>query len=167
METLAQWAQSIAQLKTQVNQLSQQISIQSDLRSWIGNPSVAGANVNLATLGVASITQVYGQVQATLVNVPDSLASLGNTSSGIYRALQDTDLNGNPIQHDAFTLSAIFRSGRRAAELSAGGQQHQCTPAAIAAGPLASTLVAHEECHYGGGSAKAVRQGRRSEWWWC
>src|ERR1022692_3499319 len=80
-ETLAQWAQSIAQLKTQVSQLNQQISIQSDLRSWIGNPSVAGANVSLSTLGVASLTQVYGQIQSALVNVPDSLASLGNTSS--------------------------------------------------------------------------------------
>jgi hypothetical protein len=141
VETLAQWAQSIAQLKTQVNQLNQQISIQSDLRSWTGNPSVAGANVNLAALGVASVTQVYGQIQATLVNVPDSLASLGNTSSGTYRALQDTDLNGNPVQHDAFTY-------RRYSVLDAEQQNYQQVVSSTNARQqqlqqdLASTLIA-------------------------
>jgi len=35
--------------------------------------------------------------------VPNSVASLNNTSSGTYRALQDTDLNGNSVQHDPLT----------------------------------------------------------------
>jgi chorismate mutase len=102
-ETLAQWAQSIAQLKIQVSQSNQQIAIQGDLRSWTGNPSVVSVNVSLSTLGAGSLTQSYGQSQATIVNVPNSVASLDNTSSGTYRALQDTDLSGNPVQHDSLT----------------------------------------------------------------
>ena len=35
--------------------------------------------------------------------MPNSVASLNNTSSGTYRALQDTDLNGNSVQHDPLT----------------------------------------------------------------
>ena len=44
-ETLAQWAQSIAQLKIQVSQFNQQIAIQGDLRNWTGNPSAVAVNV--------------------------------------------------------------------------------------------------------------------------
>lgn len=102
-EMLAQWAQSIAQLQTQVNLLNQQITIQGNLRDWTGNPSAISVNVSLSTLGAGSLTQVYGQNQASIVNVPNSLASLGNTSSGTYRTLEDTDLNGNSVQHDAMT----------------------------------------------------------------
>jgi chorismate mutase len=141
VETLAQWAQSIAQLRTQVTQLNQQISIQTDLRSWTGNPSVAGANVNLSTLGAGSLTQVFGQIQSVLVNVPNSLASLGNTSSGTYRALQDTDLSGNPVQHDPYTY-------RRYSVLDAEQQNYQQVVSSTNAvqqqlqQDLASTLVA-------------------------
>jgi len=102
-ETLAQWAQSIAQLKIQVSQSNQQIAIQTDLRSWAGNPSAVAVNINLSTLSAGNVTQVYGQNQTAIVNVPNSVASLNNTSSGTYRALQDTDLNGNSVQHDPLT----------------------------------------------------------------
>jgi len=102
-ETLAQWAQSIAQLKIQVSQFNQQIAIQGDLRNWTGNPSAVAVNVDISTLGAGSLTQTYGQTQTAIVNVPNSVASLNNTSSGTYRALQDTDLNGNSVQHDPLT----------------------------------------------------------------
>lgn len=102
-EMLVQWAQSIAQLKIQVDDLNQQITIQSNIRDWAGSPSVASASVSLSTLGAASLTLTFGQSQASIVNVPNSLASLDNTSSGTYRTLEDTDLNGNAMQHDAMT----------------------------------------------------------------
>jgi hypothetical protein len=117
-ETIAQWVQSIAQLKTQVDQLNQQISIQGDIRSWAGNPSAVAVNVDISTLGAGSVTQTYGQSQAAIVNVPDSLGSLNNTSSGAYRTLEDTDLNGNSVQHDALTY-------RRYAVLDAQQQNYQ------------------------------------------
>ena len=117
-ETLAQWAQSIAQLKIQVSQFNQQIAIQGDLRNWTGNPSAVAVNVSLSNLGTGNLTQVYGQTQATIVNVPNSLASLDNTASGTYRTLQDTDLNGNAVQHDSLTY-------RRYSVLDAQQQNYQ------------------------------------------
>jgi hypothetical protein len=117
-ETLAQWAQSIAQLKIQVSQFNQQIAIQGDLRNWTGNPSAVAVNVSLSNFGTGNLTQVYGQSQAAIVNVPNSLASLDNTSSGAYRALQDTDLNGNAVQHDSMTY-------RRYSVLDAQQQNYQ------------------------------------------
>ena len=117
-ETLAQWAQSIAQLKIQVSQFNQQIAIQGDLRNCTGNPSAVAVNVDISTLGAGSLTQTYGQSQAAIANVPDSLASLNNTSTGAYRTLEDTDLNGNAVQHDALTY-------RRYAVLDAQQQNYQ------------------------------------------
>jgi hypothetical protein len=102
-EDIAKWVQSIANLQTQINQMNQQLSLQTDLHSWAGNPVIAGGNVNLALFNVSSLAQAYGRSQAAIVNVPDSLASLAGTSSGTYRALQDTDLNGNSVQHDPLT----------------------------------------------------------------
>lgn len=140
-ETIAQWVQSIAQLKIQVNQLGQQIDIQSNLRDWAGSPSLASATVSLSTLGQASLTQTYGQTQSAIVNVPNSLASLNSTSSGTYRALTDTDLNGNPVPHDTLTY-------RRYSVLDAQQQNFQQVVTASNARQqqlqqdLAATLVA-------------------------
>jgi len=117
-ETIAKWVESIAQLRTQVDQLNQQISIQGDLRSWVGNPSAISGNINLNVLGVASLGVTYGRDQTSVVNVPDSLASLANTSTGIYRPLQDTDLDGNAVQHDQLSY-------RRYTVLDAQQQNYQ------------------------------------------
>src|ERR1035438_7912848 len=103
VEDIAKWAESIANLKTQVSQLGQQLNLQNDLHNWAGNPAIAGGNVNLALFDVNNLAQTYGRSQTAIVNVPDSLASLSGTSSGTYRSLQDTDLNGNSVQHDPLT----------------------------------------------------------------
>jgi hypothetical protein len=117
-EAMAKWVESIAQLKTQVDQLNQQITIQGDLRDWTGNPSAVAVNVSLSSFGAGNLTQTYGQSQAAIVNVPNSLASLDSTSSGTYRTLQDTDLSGNAVQHDPMTY-------RRYSVLDAQQQNYQ------------------------------------------
>ena len=41
VEDIAKWAESIANLKTQVSQLGQQLNLQNDLHNWAGNPAIA------------------------------------------------------------------------------------------------------------------------------
>ena len=140
-EDIAKWVQSIANLQTQINQMNQQLNLQNDIHSWTGDPVAAGGNVNLALLGANIVAKVYGSSQAAIVNVPDSLASLGSTSSGTYRPLQDNDLNGNSVQHDPMTY-------RRYAVMDAQQQNYQQVSSDTSAQEqqlqqdLAATLIA-------------------------
>ena len=103
IQILAQWAQSIAQLETQVNQLNQQISLQSDIHAWTGSPAAASASINLSSLGPVNLTATYGQSDASILSSVSSLASLGNTSQGTYQSVGMTDLSGQTYQPDDLT----------------------------------------------------------------
>jgi len=100
---IAKWIESIAQLKTQIDQLNQQISLQTDLRTWTGNPAVAGNNLTLGTLTTPALVRDYGRAPEMVVGLVNSLQSLGNTSQGTFRALDGTDLDGNAMVRDALT----------------------------------------------------------------
>lgn len=102
-ETIAKWVQSIAQLKTQIDQLNQQISLQSDLRQWSGSPVEAGAKVVLTGLGQQDLLRQYGQTKDAVLRAVDSLGSLGNTGHGNYRTIPSLDLDGQPFQRDPLT----------------------------------------------------------------
>lgn len=103
-ENIAKWVDSIAQLRTQIDQLNQQINIQDDLRKWSGNPTAAGANLALDVLGEKDLVKTFGQGRDQLLQLTQSLTSLQNTANGNYRAIQSTDLNGNTITRDALTF---------------------------------------------------------------
>ena len=103
VEDIAKWVQSIAQLKTQIDQLNQQISLQSDIRQWQGDPVAAGAKVVLVGLGQQDLAQQYGQVKTVLLSLVNSVASLSNSGQGTYRPITDTDLSGNAFQPDPLT----------------------------------------------------------------
>ena len=100
VENIAKWVESIAQLKTQIDQLKQQISIQGDIRHWAGDPVAAGAHLNLNVLGMGNLVQQFGQARATIVSTVNSVASLDNTSQGIFRAINVANLDGQPVEHD-------------------------------------------------------------------
>jgi hypothetical protein len=100
IENIAKWVESIAQLKAQIDQLKQQVSIQSDIRQWAGDPGAAGAKLNLNVLGVGNLVQQFGQARATIVSTVNSVASLDNTSQGIFRAINVANLDGQPVEHD-------------------------------------------------------------------
>ncbi|RRJ96023.1 hypothetical protein Ga0100231_018920 [Opitutaceae bacterium TAV4] len=102
--TLAQWADSIARLRTQIDQLNQQINIQDDLRKWSGNPVEAGANVLLDVLGEEDLAQTYGKTRDEIVRITQSLDSLQNTADGSYRALRNVDIDGGSMAHDPLTF---------------------------------------------------------------
>ena len=99
-EDIAKWVESIEQLKTQIDQMKQQVSIQGDLRKWTGNPADAAKKVALDKLGVSDLVREYGQARATIVATASSLASLGNTANGTFRAIENTDLDGGTLVRD-------------------------------------------------------------------
>lgn len=98
--TLAKWVESINSLRTQIDQLNRQINIQDDIRRWSGNPVEAGATIDLDTLGVGELVRDYGRTKRAVVGLAQSLASLGHTAEGNYRAVPNLDLNGGELQRD-------------------------------------------------------------------
>jgi hypothetical protein len=103
-ENIAKWVDSIAQLRTQIDQLNQQINIQDDIRKWSGNPTEAGANVLLDVLGEKDLVREFGRGRDEIIRATQSLESLKNTANGNYRSIQNTDLNGQDLQRDALTF---------------------------------------------------------------
>lgn len=99
-QNIVKWVDSIAQLKLQIDQLKQQVSIQKDLRQWSGSPLEAAGKVVLNELGADELVREYGRTRDAIIATTNSLASLENTVSGTYRALSSTDLNGGTVARD-------------------------------------------------------------------
>lgn len=100
VENIAKWVDSISHLRTQIDQLREQIDIQKDIRRWTGNPVEAGGALLLDILGADDLMQDFGRTQEAIRQAVDSVQSLLNTSSGTYRAIGSLDLEGNPMQRD-------------------------------------------------------------------
>lgn len=100
IENIAKWIDSIAQLKVQIDQLRQQISIQGDIRQWAGNPTEAAGKIALEALGAEPLLREYGRARATILATAESLASLGQTASGTFPALASIDLEGGALARD-------------------------------------------------------------------
>lgn len=103
-ENIVKWVDSIAKLRTQIDQLNQQINIQSDIRRWTGNPTEAGVNVILDVLGEEDLGRQYGRARNEIIRMTNSLESLQNTADGNYRAIRGADLDGVDFQRDALTF---------------------------------------------------------------
>jgi hypothetical protein len=99
-ENIAKWVESIAQLRTQIDQLNRQINIQDDIRQWTGNPADAGDRLVLNALGGTELLREYGQTRQAILSAVQSLESLGHTAEGGYRAIGNTDLDGNELTRD-------------------------------------------------------------------
>lgn len=99
--TIAKWVESITHLRTQIDQLNRQISIQDDIRQWTGNPAEAGGGLILDALGAKDLVRNYGKSKDAVLGLVSSLDSLKYTASGSYRAIGDADLDGNELKRDA------------------------------------------------------------------
>lgn len=100
VENIAKWIESIAQLRTQIEQLHQQIDIQTDLRRWSGNPLDASRALALDLLSAGNLTQSYGSTRSAVLSRTNSLDSLQHTDDGSYRPISSTDLDGGELQRD-------------------------------------------------------------------
>lgn len=99
-ENIAKWAESILRLRTQIDQLNQQIRIQTDVRDWAGDPAAAGGRVSLDVLDAGDLVRDYGRTRRVILATVDSLSSLRNTEEGTFRAVDDRDIDGGAVRFD-------------------------------------------------------------------
>lgn len=99
-ENIAKWAESINQLRQQIDSLNRMINIQSDVRRWAGNPVEAGTKVALEGLGGPELAREFGSAKRAVVGLVDSLDSLRRTAEGTYRTISNVDINGNEMRRD-------------------------------------------------------------------
>ena len=100
LENMARWVESITHLKTQIDQLGQQINIQSNLRDWTGDPKKAGGKLLLNALDAQDLVRDFGQAKEAILSNVKSLDSLKNTARGNYRAIAGVDLDGKELKRD-------------------------------------------------------------------
>ena len=100
LETIMQWVNSIAQLKAQIEQLKTQVSIQSDLRSWAGDPAKAASSLILSVLNEGDLTREYGRTRDAIARNANSLGILTDDDSGVFRNTDQPDLDGGAVVHD-------------------------------------------------------------------
>ena len=100
IQTIMQWVDSIAQLKAQIEQLKTQVSIQSDLRSWAGDPKKAAQSLMLNVLNTGDLTRSYGRTRDAIARNASSLGILTDDDSGVFRNTDQPDLDGGAIAHD-------------------------------------------------------------------
>ena len=99
--TIAKWVDSIAQLKTQIQQMKEQASIQGDMRSWAGDPSKAARSIILDVLRETDLNHEYGETRDTIARAVNSLDVLTRDDRHTYRPVDAPDLDGGGVQHDA------------------------------------------------------------------
>ena len=104
VENVAKWVESITHLRTQIDQLNQQIGIQGDIRQWAGNPLAAGERLVLDKLGATELVRDFGRTKEAVLGAVSDLESLGNTARGGFRAIAGVDLDGNELRRDPLTF---------------------------------------------------------------
>lgn len=103
--TIAKWVDSIAQLKAQITQLKEQVSIQSQLRNWTGNPADVAKLLSLGILSENDLLRDYGLTRGDIARAIQSLDTLTRTDGNTYRSVYVPDLDGGTAQFDPL----IFR----------------------------------------------------------
>lgn len=101
--TIAKWVENIAQLKAQITQLKEQVSIQGQLRNWTGNPADAVKLVSLGILTERDLMRDFGMSRDDIARAAQSLGTLTHTDGNTYRPVSMPDLNGGAVQHDPLT----------------------------------------------------------------
>lgn len=101
--TIAKWVENIAQLKAQITQLKEQVSIQGQLRNWTGNPADAAKLLSLGILSENDLMRDYGLSRNDIARATQSLDTLTRTDGNTYRSVYVPDLNGGAVAHDPLT----------------------------------------------------------------
>ena len=101
--TIAKWVENIAQLKAQITQLKEQVSIQGQLRNWTGNPADAAKILSLGILSESDLLREYGLTRDDIARAVQSLDTLSRTDGNTYRSVYVPDLDGGTVQHDPLT----------------------------------------------------------------
>jgi cell division protein FtsB len=83
-DDMAQWAQSIQALNTQISQFNQQIQQLQTMKNFIGDPAAAAGSMGLGNLGTGQLTSSVGQLSSSLNQTANGTQALTNTSGGLF-----------------------------------------------------------------------------------
>ncbi|AHF94622.1 hypothetical protein OPIT5_22140 [Opitutaceae bacterium TAV5] len=136
-QVIAQWAQQLEKLNTQIRQLEDQLAQQRRIREVMGEPTVAGARIVLDSLGATELARHYGETAQAIRRLADAVAALQNTADGLFDSLDDRTSLGTPFTRDP-TLY------RRFAAVEAQAAQAESVSAAldVRSGELQADLAA-------------------------
>ena len=150
-QDLAQWAQSIQALNTQIQQFNQYIQIGQTVEGYIGNPAAAAQAMSLQLLGATGLTPALGQLTSNLDQTVDGAKALENTGSQLFSAVPNQtpggfSMNFSPSQFTNF--SAIQNQNANVdtviqnavSQIHALQQQKSATLAQIKSAPDQSTV---------------------------
>lgn len=93
-EELAQWAQSIAALNQQLQQMQQSVQIAQTVKGYIGDPSAAGSVLQLQNLGGTQLGSSVGQLTSAINQTVSGAAALTNSGSSLFSAVPTTTPSG-------------------------------------------------------------------------
>jgi hypothetical protein len=151
IQDLAQWAQSIQDLETQINQLNQYIQIGQTVEGYMGNPASAAQSMSLQLLGATGLSQSVGQLTSSINQTVNGAEALENSGSQLFSAVPNQTPGGfsmsyNPSQFLSF--SAVQNQNANVgkviqnsvSEIQALQQQKAATLAQIQSAPDQSTV---------------------------
>ena len=147
-QELTQWANSIATLNQQLQQLQQYVALAQQMKSVIGNPASIASSMQLTSLGSS---QGVGQLTSALTQTVDGAKALENSGSSLFSPVATTTPGGfsmtfNPSQFTPF--SAIQNQNANVANvvqdttarIAALQEQKATTLAQIQSAPDQSTV---------------------------
>lgn len=106
-QELTQWAQSIATLNQQLQQLQQYVQIAQTVKGYIGDPAAAGQAMQLQSLG-PQLSQSFGQLTSAINQSVNGATALENSGSQLFSPVFTTTPGGmsmtfNPTQFLPFS----------------------------------------------------------------
>ena len=150
-EELTQWANSIATLNQQLQQLQQYVALAQQMKSYIGDPAAAAQAMQLQLLGSSQLGQSVGQLTSAINQTVNGAQALQNSGSQLFSPVPTTTPGGlsmtfNPSQFLSF--SAVQNQNANVASvvqtttssIAALQQQKAATLAQIQSAPDQSTV---------------------------
>jgi hypothetical protein len=147
-EELTQWANSIATLNQQLQQLQQYVALAQQMKAVVGNPASIASSMQLQGLGSS---QSLGQLTSAINQTVNGVTALENSGSSLFSPVPTTTPGGfsmtfNPSQFLSF--SAVQNQNANVgnvvqsttSQIAALQQQKAATLAQIQAAPDQSTV---------------------------
>src|ERR1700677_537341 len=100
IQDLAQWATSIQDLETQINQFNQYIQIGQTVEGYIGNPASAAQAMSLQLLGATGLSQSIGQLSSSINQTVNGAEALENSGSQLFSAVSNQTPGGMSMKFD-------------------------------------------------------------------
>jgi hypothetical protein len=147
-EELTQWANSIATLNQQLQQLQQYVALAQQMKAVVGNPASIASSMQLQGLGSS---QTVGQLTSAINQTVNGVTALENSGSALFSPVSSTTPGGfsmtfNPSQFLSFSavqnqnanVGTVVQS--TTSQIAALQQQKAATLAQIQAAPDQSTV---------------------------